>query len=228
MSLSDDDHWSICRGTNFIRVPGEKELRDTPSLWQRLWTAHRDELLAEWVGRFPGTRPEAYWRFEPISRKRKSDETEVAFLDRLGLIDDKEQEAIVERLQSLAEYNRWRWPDKPGHNYIGLEPYQVLGDQFLYAQKHGLLSDEEIEILTRAPRVKLPSESCGKVEVTAWPTSDDVPMIPQLERTTDVEKSKPRPPQPSGNGFHAVRDYASDGRARRDDFEPRSGESAGF
>ena len=29
-----------------------------------LWRFHRDELLAEWVKRRPGTRPPAWWKFE--------------------------------------------------------------------------------------------------------------------------------------------------------------------
>jgi hypothetical protein len=29
-----------------------------------LWLAHRDEVLADWIVRRPGTRPSTWWRFE--------------------------------------------------------------------------------------------------------------------------------------------------------------------
>jgi hypothetical protein len=52
--------------------------KDGNSLWRllwtiqarRLWTIHRDEVLADWVVRRPGTRPSSWWRFEmPLAQR---------------------------------------------------------------------------------------------------------------------------------------------------------------
>jgi len=38
---------------------------------QRLWVAHREELLAEWILAQPGTRPWAWWRWDALSESRR-------------------------------------------------------------------------------------------------------------------------------------------------------------
>jgi hypothetical protein len=42
----------------------EPDLEQDPGVWEDVWRANRDELLSWWIGRHPGDRPEAWWRFD--------------------------------------------------------------------------------------------------------------------------------------------------------------------
>lgn len=50
-----------------------------------LWRAHRSRVLAWWIGKHPGTRPELWWRFDAPGERRRS-ESEAAFLRRHRLL----------------------------------------------------------------------------------------------------------------------------------------------
>jgi hypothetical protein len=139
---------------------------------------------------------------------------------RVGLIGDAERAAIVEGLRGLASYNETRHPSRPGSNYIGCGAEMGLSGRLRFALRHGLLTDSEVEILTREPDIRLPSEPGDKVEVKPWPVN---------VRSEVLERDELEPV----NGH--IRDYEHDGRRVPDRGHDGThnglagpGESAGF
>jgi hypothetical protein len=193
MTLRREDVWAIARGRSWLRGCGDEDLENDPAMWRALWAKHHEEIVADWTREHAGSRPPAWHEFEPIARERKPDESEVAFLDRMALIGDQEQEAIADHLRGLAQYNEDRDPAR-NHNYIAIADLG-LSDLFEYCEDRDLLTDEELEILTREPT---------EADV------DNSPRIVQHEsEVVDVEDSQPSP-QPRAN--RTTRNYLTDGR----------------
>lgn len=110
------------------------------------WLAHRDELLAEWIGREPyrsgdgtemrggpGTRPWAWWRWEATApRHHTADAARLAELRAVGW----GTEAV------------WRWEfGKPYGGYVEHEPERA------YLSRHGLFLEGEEDMLSPSPQV---------------------------------------------------------------------------
>jgi hypothetical protein len=140
--MDDDcDREHACTGYSLVRTGQEADLADDPRLWRSVWVASRDELLEWWVARDPGSRPEAWWRFDSRGVARLAGEAEVDCLSRHLLIGDNELRAIAARASQLAAYNRGRDPARRDSNY--LEP----GALERFAARVGLLDAEEMEVL---------------------------------------------------------------------------------
>jgi hypothetical protein len=127
-------------GRAFFR-DGAPDLADDLPLWKEVWSSTRSELLTDWIARHPGTRPEAFWRFDTRGIVRLDGESEVVCLHRHHLISTEEIGAIVRRCRTSVRYNRGRHPDRPGDNFI------VPGELERFAASVGLLSGEEMAIL---------------------------------------------------------------------------------
>jgi hypothetical protein len=142
MESFDASH--ICGGRSLISSDDIPDLCANEPLWQALWSQHREDLLAGWIKSYPGTRPAAWWEFDYGNFPEQSEEeTDVEYLHRVGLIDAAEMQAIAAQAKELAHYNSVRHPQDRRSNWIQPEDIE------LFAVSHGLLTDEEIEILTR-------------------------------------------------------------------------------
>jgi hypothetical protein len=133
----------ILGGRSVIRLGHgtDADLKDDPPLWAELWERYRFELLPDWIARHPGDRPAAWWEFD-CAEEIGEDETVPEFLHRLELIEPDELDAIRKKAQSLAAFNRGRKGGGPNSHYIPPD------DIHLFAINHGLLTPEEVEILT--------------------------------------------------------------------------------
>jgi hypothetical protein len=58
------DKAHILSGRTLIKGVGIPDLIDDPPLWKKVWSQSRDELLSEWLGQKPGTRPICWWIFD--------------------------------------------------------------------------------------------------------------------------------------------------------------------
>src|SRR5262245_46405063 len=94
--LDDFDRSHIESGEKFIKGWDDgPDLRDTPDRWGELWEFYGEVLLAEHIERYPGSRPEAWYRFDcPRDRELGEGEAEVEYLDRIGELSAGEIEAI--------------------------------------------------------------------------------------------------------------------------------------
>jgi hypothetical protein len=131
----------FCSGRSLIRGLSEPDLADNPELWAQIWERFRAELLPDWIARHPGDRPAAWWEFDNCEEILE-DETVPEFLNRLGLIEPEELDAIREKAQDLAAFNRGRKGGGPNSHY------NPPDDIHLFAINHGLLTPEEVDILT--------------------------------------------------------------------------------
>src|SRR5690242_20457876 len=103
--LDDFDRSHIARGEKFIKGWDDSpDLRETPDRWRELWEFYGAELLAEHIGRSPGSRPEAWYRFD-CGAEPAEDESEVEFLDRTGQLSAEELEAVRKEALGLVEYD---------------------------------------------------------------------------------------------------------------------------
>jgi len=60
------------------------------------WEQYRDQILAEWITKRPGTRPWAWWEFDAPEEPRR-DEAQYDYLDRLCLLTRDERAVLSER-----------------------------------------------------------------------------------------------------------------------------------
>lgn len=98
---------------------------------RRTWEEHREALLMQWIEAHPGTRPEAWWRFDASEPRRRVAGPEGIERDRL-----------------MAEFEE-RWPGmstvRCGHQ--GLPGVQLPEDAYeseaAYLRRHGLITSEE-------------------------------------------------------------------------------------
>jgi hypothetical protein len=134
----DFDRRHVCEGRSLIR-DGSSDLEDTPGVWRRLWRESRAALLAEWIEENPGTRPEAFYRFD-CGRfpDQTDDESQPEYLERLGLIGESEREAIRQKALELIAHNRNRSPYEPRTNFIP-DAYGYVA----YAIRFNLLQPDE-------------------------------------------------------------------------------------
>jgi hypothetical protein len=77
----DTASWELLDFTN--------NLRDTPDKAIDLWDQYREEIMAKWIEKYPGTRPWAWWTYD--APKRESD---AAWLKRKGFLTKKEKEYL--------------------------------------------------------------------------------------------------------------------------------------
>lgn len=61
-----------------------------------LWKSHRDDILAEYVAKHPGTRPTLWWKYDAPGEPDGS-ETEAAYLQRHGLFLPSERKRLKKR-----------------------------------------------------------------------------------------------------------------------------------
>lgn len=60
-----------------------------------VWNNLRDVVLAKWIAINPGTRPWGWWRFDAPERRRPAvTESEIDYLEKLGLLFDGELDRI--------------------------------------------------------------------------------------------------------------------------------------
>ncbi len=144
----------ICHGRDPIRVSEPAaDLEDNAPLWEALWSEHRELLLAEWIGKNPGTRPQAWWLFDDTTDDRHDDESEVEYLARIGELQPDEIEAIRSAAEKLASYNRSRHPNEVRSNFVApSEPVQ-------WAINAGLVSEEVRSILNPERARQSPKQS---------------------------------------------------------------------
>jgi hypothetical protein len=136
-TLDGFDLAAICSGRSLIRGPDVSDLQDNPPLWKQLWQQHKVECLVDWCRRYPGSRPEAFWRFEG-HKDVPEDQQEIDYLHRLNQISPEEIELIAARARELIEYNHGRDPADPKSNFCEDEDGYVA-----FACKHGLLPGTE-------------------------------------------------------------------------------------
>ena len=133
------DAMHILWGRNLIRIGGVQDLKDTPELWKNVWLQSQSELLPEYVAKYPGRRPQVWWKFLPDGfPELTEDESECEYLHKAGLLSAEEIEGIKAKALSLIEHNRGRDPNDWRSNFIG--------DMYGYVEfcvKHGLLSEQE-------------------------------------------------------------------------------------
>jgi hypothetical protein len=141
---------------------------DDLEFWEAAWSYHGKRLLENWIARYPGSRPWAWWQFDsPELRVEEDDQDDeeiddqeddaveeeaAARLHRAGLIGPAELEAIRIRALALAQHNRGRRPDRPGDNFIPPDGADRL------AIALGLLSDEEAAVLADSPKFSTATE----------------------------------------------------------------------
>lgn len=75
-----------------VRYPSRRESPGVTRL-REAWEFGRDQLLEEWVRDRPGTRPPGWWRFS-APEPRRTGELEPAYLRRLGLLLQGEEERV--------------------------------------------------------------------------------------------------------------------------------------
>ena len=143
--MDANDVYHAQTGRPLIKV-GQPYLEDDPELWREVWEDAADALLADWIGRHPGTRPPAWWEFSAPDIPRGDDESEPAYLDRLGLIEPPELRGILEKALGLVESNRGRSPKKTAAGFY-LHHWIPPDDLHRFAAAHGLLSEAEAAIL---------------------------------------------------------------------------------
>src|SRR5690242_15024366 len=58
---------------------------------RQAWEEHREDVLAEWTKKHPGTRPSAWWQWDAPEDAPSNRETQAAYLRRHGLLLPNEQ-----------------------------------------------------------------------------------------------------------------------------------------
>lgn len=78
-----------------------------------LWATHREQVLAGWVARHPGTRPSCWWRFDAphvFDVDPLPQESQAAFLKRCGLLAPEEARRLTANdFESQPLPRKW-WP----------------------------------------------------------------------------------------------------------------------
>jgi hypothetical protein len=142
--LDDFERLHIASGRKLIKAWDDApDLRDDPERWEALWAFYGADLLAAHIGRRPGSRPAAWYRFDfDRNAEPASGESEVEFLHRVGELEAGELEAIRIKALELVSYNGCgRRPERPIDNFIpGSDLHQ-------FAARHGLLTAEERAVL---------------------------------------------------------------------------------
>jgi hypothetical protein len=139
--IEDEDRHHIATGHAMIRLGDQPDLADEPLLWAEIWSSARGELLPDWIRQHPGSRPEAFWKFDAIHIARLEGESEPACLHRHHLLSAEELEGIRRKARELVAHDRGRDPGEPGSNFI------PPGDIHEFAARAGLLSAEERGVL---------------------------------------------------------------------------------
>jgi hypothetical protein len=146
--MNDEELWELFRGSPpWRRAPGIPCLADEPQLWAQVRELGRDEALAKWIKQSPGSRPDAWYRFDAPGRPpQRLDESEPAWLERIGVLEHVELERLHEEAIELADFDEGRHPDDWRTNFIwpddGVELLRTLG----------ILSEQIVSILWPAPR----------------------------------------------------------------------------
>jgi hypothetical protein len=80
--------------SGFVQFLSEPELA-------KLWADHRDRIIAEHITEWPGTRPYRWWQRD-APEELGADETEVAYLERHGLLSvaERKRQGMLERCTS--------------------------------------------------------------------------------------------------------------------------------
>jgi hypothetical protein len=65
------EYWAVLSDAPYPKKVGILSRLVWGSADRRLWSAHRDEVLADWITRHPGTRPQSWWRFEMPEAERR-------------------------------------------------------------------------------------------------------------------------------------------------------------
>lgn len=73
------------------------------------WQAYREDLLAEWVERNPGSRPPAWWRFDAPA-PLPEDQSQTVYLRLRRLLRPGELEAYRDRTAKWLEFVRFHQP----------------------------------------------------------------------------------------------------------------------
>jgi hypothetical protein len=63
---------------------------DDDGFWQSAWSLHSERLLSQWIGRHPGSRPWAWWRFDSPALRGDEDELDDQDAEELDDQDDEE------------------------------------------------------------------------------------------------------------------------------------------
>lgn len=136
------DAWDVCHaqyGAPLIRAD-QPHLEDDPDLWSQVWSGAGEMLLADWIGRNPGTRPPAWHRFD-CDEEPAEGEGEADFLDRIGELSAEELEGIHRKVLGLVEYDRGRRPEVASDNFI------PAAEIHRFAARKGLLTETERAVL---------------------------------------------------------------------------------
>jgi hypothetical protein len=144
-TMDASDVYHAQTGKPFVKA-GQPYLEDDPDLWQEVWEQAAEMLLAHWIGLHPGSRPPAWWEFEAPDEPHGDDESELTYLDRMGLIEAPELEAILEKALDLVEYDRGRSSKKTPAGFY-LYHWIPPDDLHRFAAARGLLSEAEAAIL---------------------------------------------------------------------------------
>jgi hypothetical protein len=153
--LNKGEKWHILHGRPAVLAFGDEgKLEESVALWERLWERTRGVLLPDWIKLRAGTRPPVWRRFDAAClAERDEDESETAWLHRLGFLEPVELAALVASAQRLAAYNADRDPADWKSNYI------PPSDEQEFVVNQGLLTSEETEILSRWRDVEFPVPS---------------------------------------------------------------------
>ncbi len=138
-SIFDLGH--IATGRALLRVHDEPDLSKTVEIWDALYERNRAAVLAYHVRSSPGTRPRAWWLFDDTADDRHDDETETAYLSRIGELQPTEIEAIIAQALRLADHNRARHPDDASSNFV------APSGPVRWACETGLVSEEVSRVL---------------------------------------------------------------------------------
>ena len=106
---------------------------------REIWEQHREQVLADWIVRHPGTRPWCWWRFDSglprVQRIQRSRPFEI--------IEDAGTRGFTLWLCGRDPENKRRLSDTEREAQRG----QFILDQRAWLKRHGLLSDAERESL---------------------------------------------------------------------------------
>jgi hypothetical protein len=131
--LTDTERFYITWGKAFT---GDSPLEQNPELWQALYDRHRPIIIDHWTKTHPGSRPVVWHRFDAAGfPPRRGDESELAWLHRIGVLDESEVQALVSAAHEACEQTR-----------LGCRN-RVAGENDEFLRGLGRLSDKDIETL---------------------------------------------------------------------------------